>query len=217
MNKIDLVIFLHFANLFNNLGIGRCFTLSSEIRFIVLSLGLQFFVNPPSLAKDTIKCEIINTPIDCKRLTRQECQQAKKEQHQRNLNIQHLCSIQAVASASAEIASSGSAGGSAGGAGMEVEETESGEIASSGQDGNETNKQLDEQSMAQSEKTEDANEQQTVQESVKVSSNQTSSVSGTGPTWGTGSLCQRFKEAYEKAQSEDAKSRIQEQAKKSNC
>lgn len=165
-----------------------------------------------AVSADSTQCEIINKPIDCSRLTHQECQVAKQAQHQRNLNIKQYCLVQAAQSGGgggAGGSGGGSAGGNGAGSGSAGEgqadaETSSADTAGTSVEGVENEIEAEQNSPFSSKNP--------------ITTRKTgSSPGGSGPEWKVGALCDRFKAAYDAAKDESTKQQILEQSKQYNC
>ena len=175
---------------------------------VAIMLGLLTSLASATSA-DEAQCEIINKPIDCSRLTHQECQLAKDEQHQRNLNIKQFCLVQA--------AQSGGGGGGAGSSG-----NGDGSGAGQGSQGDAANESANADTQGESsegaENETAANQAGPFSRKTPITATQSgSSTGGDGPIWQAGALCDRFKVAYDAAKDENSRTQIREQAKQYNC
>lgn len=173
-----------------------------------------------SLTNEDVSCEMINRPIDCRRLTVQECEEAKRKQEILNINRQLFCSTVAVQKAM----SAGGGGGSGNGGnfqdGTEGEEGTEGQEGTEGEEGTEGTK--GEEGMMGADGNPNTTTESPSTPSINSSRDLEQNVSGqditgTAVKWGNGALCDVFKSAYTKAESEEAKTKIREQAQSRGC
>lgn len=168
-------------------------------------------------------CEFVNRPIDCKRLTEQECEAAKREQEIANVNRQAQCNQQLTQAIAEQTASEGGGGGQSQGGNGEAGDSTDGEAASKSGNNNtpsDTSVAAPEtpnsDNVEGSKSTDNSDSQEPIPESRNQTDSRTGRSSG-GPSWGTGSLCEKFKQAYERAKTDEARELIQLQAKQYKC
>lgn len=165
--------------------------LSSQ--FFVFLLALLFYLVLSETFAQDIPCEIDNRPIDCSRLTKQECDAAKLEQEKRNVNRRLFCTTEQARNARANGAGGG---GSA----------DSGEGEGAGA-GNSERAESDESEALESVTPETNTEESNVSRNIPTD----------GAKWDGDSLCYKFEQALQKAQSDEVKARIKQHAKMVGC
>ena len=209
---------------------------------ILLLLSVQL-LTLNAQADNGINCEIVNRPVDCRRLTVQECETAQREQERKNLNRQLYCNDAKIRNAMTQNhqaanktgSNAGSDTGAGNGDGTDASEetANTGNGASSetdatdeGQPGSLTS-QIEEAIKAQSSSTPSPGSKEPVTDAPPTpttggglggsESRNTLDRKDGSPDWGSGALCDKFKAAHDKASSAEAKQRILKQAESYGC
>lgn len=180
------------------------------MKLVILCFLVLFTMKAYPQTSHDINCEIVNRPINCKRLTEQECEHAKREQERLNINRKMLCNAKVV-----EEMIAGNGNGNGNGAGNGNGTGNEGQAQSSETSDGEADAANDVSEIEEQESVTQIN--QSTETTTEATAGTPSGRSAGGPKWGTGTLCEKFKVAYEKAETEEARKTIQRQAEEYNC